>query len=247
MELKNIISITEARSKIFSIVERISKYGSEYVLTKEGKPEAVLLSVKRFDELKNKLLNYSVNRASTEFLLQDKGKNQYANSGQNSGVIIIRDAKEIIYLGKKSTDNYKKEKELVKAQLYIELVDVYNYPIEFLEIGKYLAVGKKSFNNFCEADIVASDNAIDSKIIFLVSPFGNFENEKNLKIEELFSLAEALSYDKKKPSFLVYFSRSYKKGEKKEKILTINYSKFDSLEKWEKAGRPVSNTIPKFK
>ncbi len=52
MDLKNIISISEARKKIFDIVENIQKPGSYYILTEKGRSKAVLMSAEEFESWK---------------------------------------------------------------------------------------------------------------------------------------------------------------------------------------------------
>ena len=51
MKLKHILSITEARKKIFQIAEEIQKTNTYYTLTQNGKPKAVLMSADEFDSL----------------------------------------------------------------------------------------------------------------------------------------------------------------------------------------------------
>ena len=45
------IPLTELRPKLPPIVERISKYFDRYVITRHGKPEAVLLSEEDYESL----------------------------------------------------------------------------------------------------------------------------------------------------------------------------------------------------
>ena len=49
--MKNIISITEARSNIFDIAKRIQKYGNHYMFTENGKPKIVAMSAEEYDSL----------------------------------------------------------------------------------------------------------------------------------------------------------------------------------------------------
>ncbi len=49
MSLKNIISITEARNNIFKITDQIQKDGARFILTENGRPKAVIMSVEEFD------------------------------------------------------------------------------------------------------------------------------------------------------------------------------------------------------
>lgn len=49
MSMKNIISITEARNNIFKITDQIQKDGACFILTENGRPKAVIMSVEEFD------------------------------------------------------------------------------------------------------------------------------------------------------------------------------------------------------
>lgn len=49
MSVKNIISITEARNNIFKITDKIQKDGAYFILTENGSPKVVIMSVEEFD------------------------------------------------------------------------------------------------------------------------------------------------------------------------------------------------------
>jgi prevent-host-death family protein len=49
MNLKNILSITEARKNIFKIANEVQKKGARFVLTEHGKPKVVIMSADEFD------------------------------------------------------------------------------------------------------------------------------------------------------------------------------------------------------
>lgn len=49
--MKNIISITEARSSIFDIAENVQKLGNHYLFTEGGKPKMVVMSAEEYDNL----------------------------------------------------------------------------------------------------------------------------------------------------------------------------------------------------
>ncbi len=52
MRLSNIIPLTEARKRLFDISEEVQEKNNHFVLTKHGKPYAVILSVKDFEKMK---------------------------------------------------------------------------------------------------------------------------------------------------------------------------------------------------
>lgn len=49
--LKNTISITEARKKIFEIADEVQKPNNFYTLTERGKPKAVILSAEEYESM----------------------------------------------------------------------------------------------------------------------------------------------------------------------------------------------------
>lgn len=51
MNTKRIISISEARKRIFDIAEEVQKPNNFYIFTENGKPKAVLMSADEFDSL----------------------------------------------------------------------------------------------------------------------------------------------------------------------------------------------------
>ncbi|MFA6430240.1 MAG: type II toxin-antitoxin system Phd/YefM family antitoxin [Candidatus Paceibacterota bacterium] len=51
VKTKNIISITEARSNIFDIAEKIQKEGNHYIFTENGKAKMAVMSAEEYDSL----------------------------------------------------------------------------------------------------------------------------------------------------------------------------------------------------
>ncbi|MEA3273436.1 MAG: type II toxin-antitoxin system Phd/YefM family antitoxin [Patescibacteria group bacterium] len=49
MNLQNILSITEARKNLFKIADQAQKNSTKFLLTKRGKPKAVVMSAGEFD------------------------------------------------------------------------------------------------------------------------------------------------------------------------------------------------------
>ena len=56
--MKNIISITEARKKIFHIADEVQKPGTVYILTENGRAKAVMLSAEEFESWQETLEVY---------------------------------------------------------------------------------------------------------------------------------------------------------------------------------------------
>ena len=51
IKIKNIISITEARSNIFDIADKIQKQGNHYIFTENGKAKMAVMSAEEYDSL----------------------------------------------------------------------------------------------------------------------------------------------------------------------------------------------------
>lgn len=110
MSVKNIISITEARNNIFKITDQIQKDGARFILTENGRPKAVIMSVEEFDSwqetveiMSNPELMKEIESADEDykkgnyitleemlnkegFVLADKSKNKYvSNRSKKSG------------------------------------------------------------------------------------------------------------------------------------------------------------------
>lgn len=51
MKMKTIISISEARRRIFDIAEEVQKPSTYYTLTENGRAKAVLMSAEQFDSI----------------------------------------------------------------------------------------------------------------------------------------------------------------------------------------------------
>ena len=49
MDPKRTLSITEARKRIFEIIDEVQKPDTHYTLTEKGRPKAEILSVEKFD------------------------------------------------------------------------------------------------------------------------------------------------------------------------------------------------------
>lgn len=240
MRTKTTLSITSARKNIFNIAEKVQKGDTYYTLTERGCPKMVMLSAEKFESL---LENNSRN-VRKNFCLADSSEKKYA-SHVFAKTLIIRDESRVVYLSGDKQQSKEQEENLVKAQLYVELVEKYKYPLDLVEFGRYVKVGPKEGKHYIEADVIVNSERGNVKMIFEVSTFSDFEEKTDKVICDLFALADSLSWIKK-PEYVVYFSRTCGKSESQEKIVAINYAKFNTFSAWKKAGRPSENKIPKF-
>jgi prevent-host-death family protein len=109
MNIKNIISISEARKNIFDFAEKVQKPGVYYTFTENGRPKAVLMGAEEFEswqetlevmrdfpELKKEIaiveeeyrkgdyITLDELLAKQGYVLADKSKKKYGVSGNNS-------------------------------------------------------------------------------------------------------------------------------------------------------------------
>lgn len=236
MKTKTILPITEARKNIFAIADDVQKNYPSFTLTQNGRPKAVILSYDRYDTLLRK---------KNSLILAD-GRSNGHSGYVFPKTLIIRDESRVVYLSNNDQNEKEFEENLIKAQLYIELIENYGYPLRLVEYGRYVKVGPKEGKHYIEADIIVNDDRGNARMIFEVSPFSEYEKNADHIIADLFHIADSVSWIKK-PEHLVYYSRKANNGESKTKIMVIDYPKFKTFASWKKSGRPAGKEIPRFK
>jgi len=239
MKIKTILPITEARKNIFNLAEEAQKSGAHYTLTEHGHPKIVLLSAEKFEALTEK--------RGRNFVCADKSRQAYGVSPEMmlSKVLVVRDESRVVYLSGDDQNLKYKEESLVKSQLYIKLIEKCRYSLGLIEFGRYVKIGGEKSRRYIEADIIINDGQGNVRMIFEVGLFDGYEENLDRVMNDLFEISSAVAWIKK-PEFLVYYSRSCKGGVAKEKITTVDCSKFNTFSAWKKAGRPASKTIPEF-
>lgn len=240
-KIKNILPLTEARGNIFALADAAQNSHTHYTLTERGVPKIIVLSVKKFEELSGMKESWST--------LSDGGSRKYAPDFQNgcvfSKTLIIRDESRVVYLAGNDQNSRYREEGLIKSQLFVNLIETYGYPLNLVELGRYVKIGGATSKKYVEADIITNDERGNVTAIFEVSQFSEYEKNLDTIAADLFSLANTLSWVKK-PRHLIYFSRSSKNGVVQEKITVIDFLKFNTFISWKKAGRPCSQKIPGF-
>ena len=184
MRAKTTLSITSARKNIFGIAEEVQKGDVYYTLTERGCPKMVVLSAKKFEALWENKNN------SRGFCLSDGGERKYA-SQVFAKTLIIRDESRVVYLSGDNQKTKEQEENLVKAQLYVELVEKHKYPLDLVEFGRYVKVGPKEGKHYIEADVIVNCEKGNVKMIFEVSAFSDFEEKTDKVICDLFELANS--------------------------------------------------------
>ena len=234
MKTKTTLPLTEARRRIFSIADDVQRHDAHFTLTERGVPRAVIISADRFERL---IKSNGVSR------LADSPLSGYARNCIHPGTLIIRDDSRVVYLSGHDQELKKKEEDLIKAQLFVKLIEEYRYPMGLMELCRYVRVGGRESRHYVEADVILNDRNGNVVSIFEVSTFSGYEDNMDNVVSDLFALAQALSWSKK-PQNLVYYSRKFANGEASEKISVIDYCSFNTFTAWKKAGRPCKNEIP---
>lgn len=236
MKTKNRITLTQARKSIFSIADNVQKPNTHYTLTERGVARAVIISANRFEKMV---------KGNGAMMLADGSFDNFSHFPKFPGTLIIRDESRVVYLSQKDQEQKVKEENLIKAQLYIELIEKLAYPLELVELGRYVRIGGKESRRYIEADVIINDYNGNVDAIFEVSCFNDYEENMDIVVEDLFELADSLSWVKK-PKYLIYYSRKSRKGDVEEKISAIDCSKFNTFSAWKKAGRPALPEIPQY-
>jgi antitoxin YefM len=114
MNQKNILSITEARKKIFDIAEDVQKPGHFYTLTDKGRPKAVLLSADEFDSMVEDLEILGDPQAMTRIKKAEKeiNKGEYVSLDALKKELNYSTKKELVVMEKAIRQN----KYIVKKQ-----------------------------------------------------------------------------------------------------------------------------------
>lgn len=222
MNTKNILSITEARKKFFLIADEVTQKNSYYTLTEYGRPKIVIVSAVQFSELSNgEQAHVSPYGYGIPFFVKDGGTQKYG--GQKTNI---------------------KEKEIVKAQAYVELVEKYGYSFDQIDLGIYVSVGGDGSRRFMEADMVVWDMHGDPRIVFAIVPFADYERDFEKTVKDLFEIGIAINAGKDRLTHLAYYSRSFARGRAQKKISVINFRHIKTFDEWEKNGRPIEKNIP---
>lgn len=255
MKTKTTLSVSEARKNIFEIIDKVQKPNVYYTLTERGKPKAVILSTEKFEYLVDKrnaeLLkaysNLKNDKKQKGIILKDAAKSGYAAENYQifPKIFVIRDESRVVYLSYDDENLKQKKEDLTKCQLYVKLIEQLKFPIDVVEVGRYVKVSGGNGKRYIEADIIINDRKGNAQMIFEVGNFEEYESNLDKVFLDLFELADSLTV-MKKPHYIIYYSRLFKNGTSSEKISVVDYTKFNSFLAWKKSGRSMVKEIPAF-
>lgn len=154
--------------------------------------------------------------------------------------LIIRETTKVVYGG--DSFPFPLRRELLSAQLVVDLIDKYGYSPETIEVGRLVKIDSEK-KRFGKVDIIVltPQKAFFMLINVVLPEFyqANLENAVSL----LFQMAAALE-GKEALSFLIYYSGWHERGEIQRRYLTIDYRRFKTIESWNGAGRLNEGYIP---
>lgn len=215
--------MTEARKRFFLIADEVVQENIYYTLTEYGRPKIVIVSATRFGELSdNGKSQVSPYEYGLQFFVRDGGVQKYG--GQKTNI---------------------KEKEIVKAQVYVELVEKYGYSFDQIDLGLYVSVGGEGSRRFMEADMVVWGKDGNPLLLFAVAPFIDYERDFERTVKDLFEIGAAVNGGREHLTHLVYYSRSFSGGHAQKKISVIDFSKYKTFKEWEEDGRRMEKNIPR--
>lgn len=242
---KTTLPVSSARKKIFSIMKDIQKPGAYYTLTERGIPRAVIVSAERFERV------IAGGGSHAGSLVMDAPRRSYAARSGYSMALgcdlrIFRDEAGYPFAeGADEEENKYREEGYIKAVLFVELTDKYDYPLRYIELGRYVQRSGQSGKRYIEADMLVGDRNGDIVSVFEVAPFDDYEKRRDSVVSDLYDIAEAVSW-RKRPKHLVYYSRAVRNGKPKEKIAVIDHAEYPDFEAWKKGGRVCGSRIPAF-
>jgi len=156
------------------------------------------------------------------------------------------DGSSITYHRVHYTDNLADPEEKVRADLYLDLVEKYGYFSEdCIVMEKYHKIGHPRKKSDAKIDILV--NYPDGKpfmVIELKSP-EDYEDYMETSIQtQLFNLAAVENQGHNSIRYLLYHTRFWEGLRLREKTICIDYSKYQSFDQWNTAGRQNLRAIP---
>jgi type I restriction enzyme M protein len=152
----------------------------------------------------------------------------------------------ITYSGIDYSDNFDDPEEKVRAGIFVDLIERYQYKknLSVIEFEKHHKIGHPHKKTDAKIDILVKKNGDPFMILELKSP-EEYETYMEESIEtQLFNVAAVENKGKGTLKYLVYYTRYYEDGDLREKIVTIDYTKFQSYEDWVDQGRSDLKNIP---
>jgi hypothetical protein len=152
----------------------------------------------------------------------------------------VKESTTTPYYGENS---FPHEKELVKAQLVVELMDRYQYPPQAIHVN-YL-VPLENHYGYEEADVFVVNKNKKPFAVFLVESPDMYEENREAALDQLYRVAPVLNKEKTLVC-LCYYTRWYEGGNLERKQVVVEYQKYPTKKLWESAGSPENSPIPLY-
>ncbi|MBI1971642.1 MAG: hypothetical protein HYS52_02235 [Candidatus Wildermuthbacteria bacterium] len=153
----------------------------------------------------------------------------------------FKEASQIAYGGEEGPP-FPPEKELVKAQLVVELMDNYHYHPDVIRVNALVALQSAPLR-YIEADVLVEASGHKPFLLFGVEAPHLYEEKQEGNLRKLFEIAAAFPADSL-PAYLVYYTRRYDQGNFSRQFKTIDFRIYPAFSAWHKAGCPVQDAIP---
>ena len=138
--------------------------------------------------------------------------------------------------------SFPDEKDLLRAHLVVELIEIYRYPPESLVVGAYVPI-KYNGIAFTEVDLIVHNAARQPFILIAVEQVRYYEQRLEETVRKLFAVA-ILMRQKYPPRYLAYYTRWYEGERRIVRKVVIDYSKYQTFYAWHEASRPIVSDIP---
>lgn len=173
---------------------------------------------------------------------------QIVNTAKNKVVRINIEKATISY-----TDQIKKyedpkvivgDEEISRAYLVNHLINNLDYKPENIEIEKRyeISLGRSTKIHRGENDLILRDNKGDVFYLVEVKSPKEYESGKKTLIGQLFGIAREEAR-KHKVYYLCYYTTDYIDGQTRDKVVIIDFQKYQEYEDWEDAGEPSVGNI----
>lgn len=171
-------------------------------------------------------------------------RREWLREKQAAGCFKVRDRTIVYSIGHQ--DNFEDPEEKVRAELFVDLIENYQYSNDpaVLEMEKRHKIGHPRKKTDAVIDLLIKRDQAPFLMFELKAP-DKYEEEMEESIEtQLFNVAAVEDKGKGTLRYLVYYTRYWENTDLKEKIVTIDYTKFKSFDAWEEGGRPNLMSIP---
>lgn len=248
MRTRTTLSLSEARKKIFTIAEEVQESGVFYTLTEYGRPKVVVAAAEAFESLLDQVA-FARSRRTRHNQVETRESGVSYEAASDAWVSLVREVPTVPYADGRLADPHSQAKDLVRAQLYVELVEKCGYSLETVRVGKYVRVGEADSRKYIEADILVEDKRKGSVIVCMVVAPDVYERRSATAMRELFEIAAALhSHGRKlKDIKLIYYTRLQKGAERaRQRCMVVDYGQYQTFENWEKQGMKKETALPKY-